>query len=448
MGQLFPNNTFVYNGQTYFFAASIYTSTEKYFSTHGLNSEDCVSFEYRNQINSLTIMGVLTYIDRTGIVDKYLEKPYVRSSITFAAIKTTTEDDGIDVRELDEDQKIDIEFLVTKIEIIERNGKNITYSIHMVSANWLNLMSTINYTNYGKRPEQIFKIIKNILKQAELEVDDETFDLVKSEVKLNYITNGNDTVISAIKYLLSKMLYYKKFDESWKFIYYDEQKNKYRLFDFTKLETCNGHRLFIMSLFNSRVEEMFQIQPMDLNTANSFTNAQVFTTGFGFKRTDYDYQHNIFVNDKVKNEDIVNSRNKSYVDFSPPYFQKYEKLYDSSLDFTHKVTYWNDNQLMSRYNNLSRTFCENNSLIIDCAGEITRKPSDLVQISLDRDVQGLSDEDPENEDDTKHRYAGFEGAWITSRVHNIVDLQNSTFRSRIFVFRNYITDTIEKTAKE
>ena len=104
------------------------------------------------------------------------------------------------------------DFFVTKIEILDRQGTVVTYRIHMVSVNWLNLSSTVNYTNYGKNPEQLFDIIKNLIKLAELEVDENTFSVVKSDVKLNYITNGNDTVASCIKYLLSKMIYYKQHD--------------------------------------------------------------------------------------------------------------------------------------------------------------------------------------------------------------------------------------------
>jgi len=42
-----------------------------------------------------------------------------------------------------------------------------------------------------------------------------------------------------------------------------------------------------------------------MNTVNTFTNAQVFTSAFSLKRTDYDFRHNVFVNDVIKNEDIV-----------------------------------------------------------------------------------------------------------------------------------------------
>lgn len=447
MAEIFSNNTFTYNGQTYFFAATLFTKTEKYFSMHGLDSDECISFEYYNQINSLAIPAILTYQDRYGVVDKYLEKPYVQCSITFGNIETTTNEEKVTIRKLSDESLLNMDFLVTKIEIIDRQSKNVTYRIHMISANWMNLMSTITYSNYSKRPEQIFKIIKNLLKLAELEVDEDTFDKVKSDVKINYITNGNDCIFSCVKYLLSRMMYYKTHDEIWKFMYYDEQKKKYKLFDISNLETSNGDRQLVLSLFNSTTEQLFEIEPLNLNTVNSFTNSEVFTAGFAYKRTDYDFQHNVFVHDKIKNEDIVNLRNKTYTSYGQAYFQKYEKFYDTKLDFSKSVNYWNDNQLMNIYNNLSRTFCENNALVIDCAGDITRKPSDLMQICVDRNVEELSDEDPEKKDDIKHRYAGFEGAWITAKIHHLVDIKNSSYRAKVFVFRNYITDTIEESAK-
>lgn len=447
MAQIGSNNTFTYNGQAYFFQATIFTRTEKYFSMHGLDSDECIQFEYYNQINSLAIPAILTYEDRYGLIDKYLEKPYVLCSITFGTVETEIKDGVINYKTLSDEALLNMDFLVSKIEIVKRQGKKVIYKIHMISQNWMNLVSNITYSNYGKKPEQIFKIIKNILKLAELDVDDKTFDDVKSDVKLSYITNGNDTPVTCIKYLLSKMMYYKQHDDVWKFIYYDEQVKKYKLFDINKISTSNGNRSMVVSLFNSTTEQLFQIEPLDLNTTNSFSNSDVFTAGFTHKITDYDYQHNVFVSRKLKNEDIVDLRNKTYIDFSPPYFQKYEKLYDTKLDFSRKVNYWNDDLLMSQYNNLTRTFCENNGLIIECAGEITRKPSDFVNIDLDRKIEGITKEDPEEEDDIKHRYAGFEGAWLTSKVHHFVNIRDSSYRARVFLFRNYITDTIEKSAK-
>ena len=450
--QAISTNSFSYNGKTYFFQATIFTKTDLYSSHHGLDFNNCVTFEYQNQLNSLAIPAVLTYRDVYGVIDKYIEKPFVQSMIVFAEVTTEIKDDEIVVRDLDDKAMLSMTFLVTKIEIVERHGREVIYKLHMISSNWINLTSIIDYTNYSKNPEQIFKIIKNILSDAQLEIDDKSFDEVKSEVKINYITNGNDTVLTCIKYLLSKMIYYKKYDESWKFIFFDEQKNKYRLFDFSNINTIVGSRLFIFGMFNSETEQLFQEDPLGLTTVNSFTNVNLMNTGFNYKITDYDYQHNKFVKEQLKNEDIVKLRNESFLksfndEKNKTYLQKFEKLPNTTLNLNKKATYWNDNQLMSQYNYLCKAFCENNAIIVDCAGEIVRKPSDVVTLRIDRKVQSLSDEEPEVEDDITHKYTSFEGAWVTSKIHHIIDFQSAKYRANVMLFRNCITDTIEKSAK-
>ena len=74
-------------------------------------------------------------------------------------------------------------------------------------------------------------IIKNCAKQKDLGIDKYTFDNVNTKVKIDYITNGNDNFISVVKYMFGKMYYYDIADNSMKFIFLDELRNAYRLFD-------------------------------------------------------------------------------------------------------------------------------------------------------------------------------------------------------------------------
>ena len=121
MAQIGSNNTFTYNGQAYFFQATIFTRTEKYFSMHGLDSDECIQFEYYNQINSLAIPAILTYEDRYGLIDKYLEKPYVLCSITFGTVETEIKDGVINYKTLSDEALLNMDFLVSKIEIVKRS---------------------------------------------------------------------------------------------------------------------------------------------------------------------------------------------------------------------------------------------------------------------------------------------------------------------------------------
>ena len=94
-----------------------------------------------------------------------------------------------------------------------------------MSVNWFKLIANISYSNYGKRPETIIDLIKTAFALCNLNVGKETFDKVKTDVKISYITNGNDNAMTMIKYLLSKLYYYDVKDSALKFIYYNDIKD-------------------------------------------------------------------------------------------------------------------------------------------------------------------------------------------------------------------------------
>ena len=80
----------------------------------------------------------------------------------------------------------------------------ISYKMTLVSCNWFNCTATLTYSNYDKPPETTVELIKKMLTLNELNIDADTFGKVKSEVKLNFITNGNDNTFTTIKYLLAR----------------------------------------------------------------------------------------------------------------------------------------------------------------------------------------------------------------------------------------------------
>ena len=97
----------------------------------------------------------------------------------------------------------------------------------MVSINWQNCISNVNYSNYSQESKDIFSIVKALLVQKELVPNKETFDSIKTAVKLDYITSSNDTVLTSVKYLLNKLYYYKDKDNSIKFLLYNEHTKQY-----------------------------------------------------------------------------------------------------------------------------------------------------------------------------------------------------------------------------
>ena len=122
-------------------------------------------------------------------------------------------------------------FIVDNIEILQRDSTRIKYRLNLVSSNIYKCLSNIDYSNYSLGSQSCLDIIKNCAIQKDLGIDKDTFDAVKTEVKLDYITNGNDNFMSIVKYMFGKMYYYGTADDSMKFIFYDELRQKYRLFD-------------------------------------------------------------------------------------------------------------------------------------------------------------------------------------------------------------------------
>ena len=65
------------------------------------------------------------------------------------------------------------------------------------------------------------------MKNNDLVVDDEIFDKVKTNVKINYISNTNDNLFTASRYLMKKLYYYSEKDTAVKFFLYNESNDKY-----------------------------------------------------------------------------------------------------------------------------------------------------------------------------------------------------------------------------
>lgn len=72
--------------------------------------------------------------------------------------------------------------------------------------------------------------------QSGLKLDGKSFDNVQTIAKTCYITTGQDTVESCIRFLLNKLYYFEKYglDDSIKSLVYDEFGDMYHMFDIRK----------------------------------------------------------------------------------------------------------------------------------------------------------------------------------------------------------------------
>lgn len=215
---------------------------EKYHLTaavsDGINSfpllfENILLFTYSNEMNKLYTEGYIEYEDKQGTIDRITERQVAYCSITFE--HDAQKADG-DIAPKMIDQSIDLKFLINNIEILSNVPGMVTYRIHLISENYLNLNRNVNYTNYNDSKTSVTEIIKDILENdAEIKTTN-TFEISKSNVNIDYISQEDDNSFSAIKYLMNKMYYSPLFgnEESIKSLIYDETSNTISLFDMKK----------------------------------------------------------------------------------------------------------------------------------------------------------------------------------------------------------------------
>jgi len=166
---------------------------------------------YETKLNSLVVKGHIIYTDRFASVDKLLHRYYCFCTLLLAAGKRKHDGDiGVngDDFKIDDKNKFTHDFIVTNISVLSRQANVIKYKIDIVSRNWFNCISNISYSNYGKEPEHVFDILKACLVNSNLRIDGMTFDSVKTDVKLNYITKQNDNMFSVLDYLFSCLYYF------------------------------------------------------------------------------------------------------------------------------------------------------------------------------------------------------------------------------------------------
>lgn len=160
--------------------------------------------------------GSLTYTDVEGYVTDFLNRTNVEVIVDLKRILTTADGD-VSLKNVDEANTFYHVFIVNNIEIVNRDGGTIKYKLHLISKNFNALVKTLHYTNYNREPETITDILKALFKRAADGFGAEPMftlsksfeeDEAASIVKMNYVTNGNDNMMTAAKFLLSRTFYY------------------------------------------------------------------------------------------------------------------------------------------------------------------------------------------------------------------------------------------------
>lgn len=129
---------------------------------------------------------------------------------------------------------------------------------------------------------------------------DKTFQDVTTNVRLNYITDGNSTLETIVPYMMNSMYYYRQKDSSFKFLMWDWFNCTYRLFDMALKPSWTCTSTVSLSLVsNADHESMIDPERAMLASISTCRQRSAMRAFFDIDMNDYDIDSNQFVREIV-----------------------------------------------------------------------------------------------------------------------------------------------------
>lgn len=133
-----------------------------------LDTASILQFDYQMQLNDLVTRGSLTYVDSNGRLDGLMCRPYGVMHILFThsvydvdasdgAFPPITESNPQNPN-LEFVKRINSDFLVESVGIAERNAYAVVYKLEFTGINITSCIGTVDFSNYGKKPEPVLDI--------------------------------------------------------------------------------------------------------------------------------------------------------------------------------------------------------------------------------------------------------------------------------------------------
>lgn len=438
----YASNSFMYNGTRYTFLATLYNLIDgKREKSCALDIMALDKFEYTNEFNDLLLHGSILYTDKHGLVDQFIEEQFAYCEISIVENEEEV-DGGVTITRLSDTNKLEHIFLVDSIEILSRDKSIVQYKINLISSKWFNCAANIVYSNYSKGPQEIFTILRACMQMVSLVPDPQSFEKVKSDVTLAYITSGDDCLLSVFQYLMRRLYYLEQRDNSMKFLVYNEQSDSYQLFDAKSSSSNTGQFEMIVSFFKTSTEHMAQSEPINFGVVTKVSKSKFLPSIFSQDVHSFDYDTNEFIENYYG--DTANASyltNKFDMPKTKPKFGEMVQM--ENMSFLHRASSWSNP--LDTYHDFQQGLFEGNALVVNAVGELTRKPGAIVTIAIDRSTKDLNGDRTEDLEKLKNRYKTFEGPWIASKVRHIVEPNkgpegNGSYRQNVVLFRNFLSE--------
>lgn len=394
--------------------------------------------EIANGFNELVLEATLEYSDPTGQVMSFVGRQNVACNIDFVEIHQDY-DQSFGSDSIRPERSFKHQFIVKKLEIVDRSTTNIKYKILLVSIDWLKLVSNITFSNYDSGKQGVFEILKQCLVYNGLNVNGESFDQAGSAVQLSYATSGSENVITIFNYLMSRLYYYAdSYEEVMKFLWIDHIAGTYNIFDFSKPASAKDPKNLIITTNPASTEKVAEQDPNELGSMSAFQATDFYESLFQRKIFKYSYDANQFESSMITDDQILQYSNTSLMMQAPNTLQYFKTPSAGEFTSRHLARFSDWQNESNIYAEQAKSLLAGRSIVVNTSGNITWKPTMVVNLLFQKDIREVKGESQKEYDNWDKTYAGLNGSWIISKVRHIIQPNDKKkYRQNLVLTRNF-----------
>ena len=395
-----PTSTIDINGFAYEYNVVVQSFEQEKSTVDTINQKDISLIQFSNKLNQLYMDGILEFTDTTGHFDKYM---YLQYSFVNINIKEFAKIESGDIKMGQVKSEFNHDFLIDRIQILERNESNVRYRFYLVTSKILNLIRKIDYSSYGKSMDVTDHLKLFLTDYDELQIG-KTLDENKDGIITEYITNGNDDFFSLFRFLMNRLYYSgNRFLGQLRYLYLDNNTNKYEWFIPNK--TSSRFRSILIGAQEKGLDRMMlgDIGEVRLGSVINKPKVQAIKSIYEQRMTTYSIASNSF------GEEILPS--KTLVNMYGSYDQKKQGVVQDLMfdkNYINNISQWdNDN---ANYFDFVSNQMDQNSVIFETSGQLDSLPSDTVGVKI---------MDKVDEEHSNIKYGEIEGIWFISKTTQI-----------------------------
>lgn len=395
-----PASAIDINGFAYEYNVVVQSFEKEKSTVDPINQKDIQLIQFSNKLNQLYMDGIIEFTDTTGHFDKYM---YLQYSFVNINIKEYSKIESGDIKMGYVRSKFNHDFLIDRIQILERNESNVKYRFYLVTSKILNLIRKIEYSSYGKGMDVTDHLKTFLVDFDEMEIG-KTIEENKDGIVIEYITNGNDDFFSLFRFLMNRLYYSgKRFLGQLRYLYLDINTNKYEWFIPDK--TSSRFRSILIGAQEKGLDRMMlgDNGEVRLGSVINKPKVQAIRSIYEQRMTTYDIASNSFSKDVLLSKTLVNMYG---TDNQSKQGVVQNLMFDKN--YVNNISQWdNDN---ANYFDFVSNQIDQNSVIFETSGQLDSLPSDIVGVKI---------MDKAKDEHSNIKYGEIEGIWFISKTTQI-----------------------------